>query len=670
MTDTLIALTQSDPDSPYDSNTSRATINACLTRIQRRLWAVRLAERLSLAVLWGAGVGITAAAARLLWPRNHWWALGALSIAIFAGVWLWLRTRQFGKGVLTPGLLCVAAALTGVVVIATEILLNLPGPAATLPAWSLLAGTITLFALAAIISVRMIDRRTAAIFVDQQAGLEERVSTALEFLEQPAPDFAMDAAFRAPVIESAVAACQQVKLAKVGYRRLSSRAYAAAATMALAAAGIALLHPLSPPPTIAQHKFIAVIDSAKKMSEVLNELDQKKTPKDEIVSDKIKPLEAKLAELKKGDMSPIEASALLDEAKAAMKRDQDAMKDSDKVAEALKAMEQTRDIAQAADPLKDARMQQAAGDANAAAKQQAAQQGADKAAQALADKMKNMSAADKQHLSQGLQNAANQAGHDPQLQRDLQNAASAASKGDSNQLAQSMKDAANRMGQQQADQAMSQEAVNRAMSEIDRMAGSGMSAGEQASLPAAGADQNQSGQQGGNSGQNGDQPNGGQNGNGQGQQNAQGDGQSGNGPGQQPGQGSGAQSANGQGQGGTPSPGDGSTNFEQRGGPGDKNAGTPIGRQGTFVRIYDQREIENRGPQERVTGKINPLGPAAGTSQVLGVGDKSDSQIKSYSEELPGAKQRVMDDLNKQVIPPQYQDMVKTFYEPDEDKKK
>ena len=69
--------------------------------------------------------------------------------------------------------------------------------------------------------------------------------------------------------------------------------------------------------------------------------------------------------------------------------------------------------------------------------------------------------------------------------------------------------------------------------------------------------------------------------------------------------------------------GSGSTNLETPGGPGDKHEGSPIGRQGTFVRIYDQREIENHGAQERVTGQINPLGPAGGTSQVPGTGDKS-----------------------------------------------
>ena len=143
------------------------------------LWAVRLAERLSLAILWGAGVGITAAGARLLWPRNHWWATGALCIALFAGAWLSFRSRRYGRGVLTPGLVQTAAALTGIVVIAAEIILNLSGPGAGLPPWSFIAGVIGLFAIAAVSSVRIIDRRSAAIFVDQQAGLEERVSTAL-----------------------------------------------------------------------------------------------------------------------------------------------------------------------------------------------------------------------------------------------------------------------------------------------------------------------------------------------------------------------------------------------------------------------------------------------------------------------------------------------------------
>jgi hypothetical protein len=82
------------------------------------------------------------------------------------------------------------------------------------------------------------------------------------------------------------------------------------------------------------------------------------------------------------------------------------------------------------------------------------------------------------------------------------------------------------------------------------------------------------------------------------------------------------------------------------------------------VRIYDQRDVKTAGAQEKIGGQINPLGgPAAGSMDVLGQADKGESRIVRYEDELPAARQRMMDDLSKEDIPPQYQEMVKTFYE-------
>jgi hypothetical protein len=361
-------------------------------------------------------------------------------------------------------------------------------------------------------------------------------------------------------------------------------------------------------------------------------------------------------------MSPLEATAALEQARAQMRREQEARDAADAVQDALRQMESTRDMASATDPLKEAKMQGAAGDSKAGAKQEQAKAGLDKATKDLASKMAggNMNAEDRKKLADGLRNAAGKAGADSQLQSALQNAANAAENGNAQDLANNLQNAGERMADQQANQALSQDAVNRAMEAIDKLAQGGMSAGEQSAKNNAGSQ----GQNGGNN--SGTCPNCGgagceqcQGGQGQsgGQSMAKADtGQ--NGAQQQGGEGQGEGGGKGDGK----EQGSGSTNFHQRGGPGDQYQGDQIGAKGTFVRIYDQKQIESRGAQEKVGGKINPLGQAVGTVQVMGQAEKTDPDIKSYADELPGARQRAMDDLNRQEIPPQYQEMVKEFY--------
>src|SRR5205807_142753 len=101
----------------------------------------------------------------------------------------------------------------------------------------------------------------------------------------------------------------------------------------------------------------------------------------------------------------------------------------------------------------------------------------------------------------------------------------------------------------------------------------------------------------------------------------------------------------------------GSTNLEQRGGPGDKNQDAPLGGRNTFVRIYDERKIDSKGSEEKVGSRINPLaGPANGSMEIKGDADKTDSKITTYHDVLPSIRQQNMDELSRQEIPPQYQD--------------
>jgi hypothetical protein len=665
------------PESP-----ERAVILRCLGRIRRRLWIVRLAERLALAFAWGASLAVVVGCARLLRERYPLWAALGAAVPLVGAVWLWMRSRQpsnSGSPVLSPALLRAAAVLTAIAAAAGVLIMLAPWGGAIAP-WHVVAGTVLLFAAAAIAAIRPVSLQTAAIFVDQRAGLEERVSTALELLETEAAS-PMEAAFREPVIESAVAACHQVKRARVGYRHLDERAYAIAATAALAAVGVCFLTPLPSLARPQQRKYVQVIDSARHLSDALKEAEKKKLPNDTVTAEKVKPLESALSQLKKGEMSPIDASALLDSARQQMQKEDEAMSASEKVRDLLSGLEQTKDLAAASDPMKDARMKEAAGDTAAAQQRQAAQQAMEQASRGLAEKVGGgMSPDDKQKLANGLRDAAAQAGKsgDSQLQKDLSSAASDVEKGDTSKLAGDLNSAGQRMGQQRADRALSQEAVKSAMAEIDRMQQQGLSAGEQAAGQSGqnnqGGSQGDSGDQQGGGGQSGSgsQASGSPGGNQQGQQGGGGQGQSAQNAGQQGdgkgnGQGQGQQTAQtGGGKGGANGQaenGSGSTDFYQPGGPGDKKEGGSIGKERTFVRIYDEHDVKTAGKEERVGGQINPLaGPASGTMEIKGEAERGKSRIVSYRDSIPPARQRAMDDLNKQEIPPQYQEMVKTFY--------
>jgi hypothetical protein len=221
-------------------------IVGCLTVIRRRLFGVRLIERLILALQWAAGVALFLTSARLLREPLSWENLPScamlLSLIPLAGAyWIYRNATRLQYRGLSPALVRIASILTALLAAAMFTLLFLP-VGRQIPVWTVPATAILAFVILAAATVRMIDIRTAAIYVDQQVGLHERVSTALELLAMPA-DSSRQTAFRAPVIASALDACQQVRSAKVGYRRLDSRAYALAALVAIAAASLTLIPP-------------------------------------------------------------------------------------------------------------------------------------------------------------------------------------------------------------------------------------------------------------------------------------------------------------------------------------------------------------------------------------------------------------------------------------------
>jgi hypothetical protein len=631
------------PPTPANSP-EYSTIIRCLSRIRRRHWSVRLLERSVLALQWSSALSLFLTSSYLLrhplpWENYPWTAMLLSLIPIAASAWLLRRAPNFP-------FIRLATALTALLSCASLVLLFWP-KGLIIEVWMVPTATISAFVILAAASVRRLDFRAAAIYVDQQVGLHERVSTALELLQTPV-NSQLENAFRAPVIASALDACIHVSVARIAYGRLNSRHYSLAALLLLVALGATYIpatparaQPLKKPNVIA-------VKQATDLHELLKELAEKQPPNDKTTQNALKPLENAVTKLQDGTMSPIESSAVLNEARAQLQKEQELMAAADKVADALKAMNQTRDFAQAAQGMKNAEAQK--GDGTISEQQKTAAEAMKGSAQAMADKMSSgkMSEDEKKDLADQLQAAADKASGDPQLQKDLQTAADAARQGNSQQLASSMQSAGQRMAQQSAANHASQNAINRAMAEIDKMQSN--SPGSQSTMGAPGQ---QTAQNSASGGQNGDQ-NPGNSGQSGAQANAGGQ------PGD--GQGGGSSPPKGQAPGGQSNRGDGSTMMEQRGAP-DRLQGQPLGGQGTFVRIYDASATETKGNQEKVGSRINPLqAPAVGTAEVFGPADKNSSTIKTYSDVLPDARQQALEELNRQDYPPPYQDLVRQFY--------
>jgi undecaprenyl pyrophosphate phosphatase UppP len=655
------------PSSPVPSGTESQyrIVLDCLNRVRRRLWLTRFGEHAALFLAVGAGVAIALSGARWVSERFLWLAIvvALLPAVVSAGILFNRRKlirRQRDTQVLAGLAACCSVGFVVWLCVAST---------SQVPAWAVPVAVMGVFLAAAVATLRPISSKAAAIFVDQSAGLQERVATAFEFATSAGPVSAMESAFRQPVLAAAVEACHTVRRAKVRYARADGRLYPIAAATVIAAAAVSALAPLPAAAHATRQPYVAVIEKSKKLENLLNDLEQKKIPENAVAEKKVQPLKDALAELRKGNMSPFEADARLTQEKGDLQKEQEQMDAAERVEKALDNIKDLDDVAKAGDQLKQANVKNANGDAAGQAAGQQANQAVKDAADAAGNKMNNggMSGADKDKLAEDLQKAADQAKGDPQLQKSLQDAADAAKKGDGKEMGKSLAAAAERMGEKGAEQQLSGDAVRQAMEAIDQSNREG--GGEQQS--AQGGD-NPSSEQNGpstqeaksgldNGGQSGQQQQGGgQSGQNGGQQQA--GGQGGQSGGQQGGGQQSAQAAGGQSGGDPQSNGGGSTNLHAPSGPGDHNAGHPVGGTSDYVKVYDEKAIISQGQMEHVSGKINPLGVASGSQQILGQGDKGDPTIQTYESQLPAARKRALDDLQTQQIPPQYRDLIRNYY--------
>jgi hypothetical protein len=637
----------------------------CVKKVRRRLWLTRLREQTTRFLLIDGCVAIVLSASRWIADRFLWLAVLMALLPAMAALIISLKAKRerYPWGVVV-GLcsVCSAAFVAWLCI----------GSVTHVPAWIIPAAVLALTLPPALATLRPITEKSAAIFIDQSAGLQERVSTALEFAHAPAPVSSMEVAFRQPVLAAAADACSTFHTAKVRYARADGQLYPLTVLALAAAVGVSALAPLSAGAPATRQPYLAVVEKSKKLENLLNDLERKKIPDNAVAEKKIQPLKDTLAELRKGNMSPFEADTRLAEEKGDLQKEQEQMDAADRVERALDNIKSLDDVAKAGNQLKQANIKNSNGDAAAQAAGQQANQAVKDAANAVGNKMNNgsMSAGDKDKLAGDLQKAADQAKGDPQLQQSLQHAADAAKKGDGNGLGKSLAAAAQRMGEKGAEQQMSGDAVRQAMEAIDQANRTGgddqqTAQGNDSNPSSANSSQNgdQNSQQQANSGQGGGQQSGqpqsgGQKGQPGGQQQSTSGGQSG---GQQSGGGQQTAQANQSG-GGDDSGSGGSTNLHAPSGPGDHNAGHPLGGTGQYVKVYDEKAIASQGQIEHVSGKINPLGAASGTQQILGQGDKGDPTIQTYESQLPTARKRALDDLQTQQIPPQYRDLIRNYY--------
>lgn len=158
---------------PSNSSEHRI-IFSCLNRIRRRLWLMRLTERTTFAIAWGAAVALPLIAARLFWDRYLWLALIAALIPIAAAIGLELpkhRAATFNRIIAPPLFVRLLTILTVLVTLAV-VTVCASSWSPRLPLWTIPAATLATFILATLATTRPVDPRTAAIFVDRQIGLQ------------------------------------------------------------------------------------------------------------------------------------------------------------------------------------------------------------------------------------------------------------------------------------------------------------------------------------------------------------------------------------------------------------------------------------------------------------------------------------------------------------------
>jgi hypothetical protein len=685
-------------DATSEATSASATLLRVIDRTRRRLLITRIMER----AVAGAELG---ALAGLSWAASVWFHLAnvyaATSFALLPPIAVALAlvllhrprlsTPPRFRFLLTPtsrqaafpaaapliATLAATAAVAGALIRLWAV--DRTWPHAVLPVAATVAG-----ALIATVSARPISRRRSAIYLDRHLATQEQIATALEWAGLPSQS---DPGFRAPLINRAATASAAVDQARLPLRLFNGWLEIIAAILILLMIAALQLAPLpAPVPGVihGMHNEL-VAQTADTLTKKLAELEKDHAIPKQGGDHPVDALRQVAEQLRQGNADKMGALTDLQAAEKDLKDQSDQLAAAEKARDALQSDPQTSDLlhnAESQHPGTDGAGQsdKGGGSPSNPAGTQPGKSGAKNAGSSLA----GSSQASRDKLSQSLNKAAQAAAGNSGVKSALEKAADAAQKNDQDALNKAMADAAGGMNSG----GMSQDEIKQALQaagdaehqlgssaaeeaggkQQQQMAG-GNSGGSNGANGQQGSDGNQGGDQGGQ--QNGDQS-GSQNGQG-GQQSA--GGQQGNQGGQQGGQkggesaggsqagGSQSASAGGQsnGAGNEESTDGGSTNLKQMGAPGEHNHGGVIGKQGTFVKLYESRDNKNAGSTNQLQAKINK-GQAAGTTEVMGRADNTESTIR-YQDAISAAKAQAQDAITDQKIPPQYRDVVRHFYD-------
>ena len=620
----------------------QTVIQDCLGRIRRRLYVVRTAERAAIALLWGAVVGADLVLARYLTLRFPAYAIlvGLVPAILVGAFWVGRMKYEMLRRVSLP--FCIHAG-SGLTVGAVAVGIGAMVSGAGWPMWVYCAGPLVGFLVAAVAMGRVVTPQAAAIFVDQQAGLQERVSTAFELLNKPVTNVQV-AMFQAPLVASAAEACREVRRARVGYARLDRRVYLASAVCMAAAVGVSFMQPLS---ALGARARVTRVDAATaqavtKVAAMLDELARRSESKNPATDPMLVPLETVLPALRNGELSKFEAMSALKEAQREYEKLKDKYESGNRAKEAMDKDAALKELAKAADDYRKALDKSREGKPGAAAELEQAKRDLEAAAKAAGDKLAGMSAEERAKLEQTLKEAQAAAKGNAQLEKELGEAREAAKSGDGARLGDSLKNAGGEMGAQMAEGGANSPRVTDTVKAIEeaakQMAGTG------------------GGQQEGNQGPSDGQGN--QNGekNGEGQQANKGGNPGGGEPGGEgtsPGAGKGMQGTKGS---------EESTSLYAPSTSGTDPGTREIGGAGTMVRIYDPNPIATAGAQDQVKGNLDKTAATAGKMEYAGPADKGGAPLVPYEKMLDSIKKDALEQVEKGQIPPQYRDVVKAMY--------
>lgn len=645
-----------------------------LTAIQRRLQFQRWLEQTTVALLIASLTTALVLLCRYLVAPYPWWSLLLSGLPLYLWALLYLphlaslsyfRQHRLAK-VYFPLATTLPLLWTALAILRPNLLL-------LFPAWYIPIAISLFFLFTAFLVTPRITLRQAALFTDSVGQIPDQITSAYLASNHPMPPTAdtLQGSFHSALLSDAFRQLSHVQLSYRSFTKLDHRYYLATALLMTGACWLLHFSPLLPPPvkswdlhSLQPHTLHTLADTLKQMD---NDPLLANDPK---VQEALNPIRAILKQADgQQQMSNLEASARLEETRKKLDDLRRQNDDSDAQA-TLEQNQSTKNLSQAINKMKQDMAQQDT--AVQKADSESLKQATDQLGKALASGQ--MSESDQKNLSETLKKAADQLDKksDPASKKAAQamkDAAAAAQAGDSKKMQESLHEAGSQMASSQGSSGSSSganagnsgssgSAAAKALKDLEA-AEAQMSAEDKQPGGSSQSAQGDNGSDGANSTGSQEASNGGNNA-GQGDQGSQ----SGSGDNGASGDGPSDSLANGEGQGdqGGPSTPH-STNLKAPSHAGGEWHSHEVGKTGTFVKVYESHAIANQGPMHKATSPLDPNGKSGGSVTIRSLGDNQQAPLQDYSSQLPAARKLAEDAINRQQIPPQYKEMVRSYYE-------